>query len=187
MPTHTIYVNYKLLIPHRYIKSQKKLFIYQIIPKLYLIIFNKFITDIELLKHILILCIQTNTQYLTDLLTNDLYNKGPMHYNYYNLRNNFMSNWWNQFNSPNYITNPYIFSKELISLFNNMPYYRRLKNKKQIIYFLRNIGLSRLFLFIKKHKARRLEFYNSSELNKYLVYSNELDYILQHNLLQSID
>ena len=76
MPTHTIYVNYKLLIPHRYIKSQKKLFIYQIIPKLYLIIFNKFITDIELLKHILILCIQTNTQYLTDLLTNDLYNKG---------------------------------------------------------------------------------------------------------------
>ena len=130
MPAHTVYVNYKLLVPHRYIKSQKKLFIYQIIPKLYLIIFNKFITDIELLKHILILCIQTNTEYLTDLLTNDLYNKGPMHYNYYNLRNNFMNDWWNQFNSPNYITNPYIFSKELISLFNNMPYYKRLKKKK---------------------------------------------------------
>lgn len=187
MPAHTVDVSYKLLVPHKYIKSQKKLFIYQIIPKLYLIIFKKFITDIELLRHILVLCIQINTQYLTDLLTNDLYNKGPMHYNYYNLRNNFMNDWWNQFNSRNNITNPYIFRRELIWLFNHNPYYRKFKNKKKIIVFLRNIGDSRFFLFIKKHKTRRVEFYNSSELNKYLVYSNELDYILQHNQLQSID
>tara|TARA_Y100000766_G_C18601776_1_gene456988 strand:+ start:84 stop:491 length:408 start_codon:yes stop_codon:yes gene_type:complete len=135
MPSHTVDVSYKLLVPYKYIKSQKKLFIYQIIPKLYLIIFKKFITDIELLRHILVLCIQINTQYLTDLLTNDLYNKGPIHYNYYNLRNNFMNDWWNQFNSRNNITNPYIFRRELIWLFNHNPYYRKFKNKKKLLSF----------------------------------------------------
>lgn len=177
MSAQTVYVAYKKFVPLKYLKSK---FLYEIIPMLYYAISKK-INEIELVKQILVICIHTNTRYLEEIVTYNPFNKLHIHKKYFNLKFNFIKEWWKSNDTP------YTFNKELISLFNHDPYYRKFKNKKKIIVFLKNIGFSRFFLFIKKHKTRRLEFYNSSELNKNLVYSNELDYILQHNQLQSID